>query len=94
MYRPDSSMLWIKPATNAAVASLRENSRRSGVGDRRSLVVFGGRTKRFAAHETALCARLSRSMDSAYSEFHQLQPEWIRARDRQLLSRLFRGLNR
>src|SRR6185503_19841099 len=85
-YRPDSSMCWIKPATNAAV----EACERSGAevvwatgGPWSSLVV---------GRNGSLRTKLPYELDFrdpwtlAYSEIHQLQPEWIRARDRQLLS--------
>ena len=90
-YRPDSSMFWIKPATNAAVeacASTRAEVVWATGGPWSSLVV---------GRNVSLRTKLPYVLDFrdpwtlAYSEFHQLQPEWIRARDRQLFSRLFRG---
>jgi len=91
LYRPDPAMLWIKPATAAAVdACFRNNSEVIwGTGGPWSSFVVARNASLNTGKPYVMDFRDSWTL--THSDFERRQPDWIKARDRRLLSRLFSG---
>jgi hypothetical protein len=91
VYRPDPAMMWIKPATEAAVNACHRTGAEvvwATGGPWSSLVIARNVSVRTGI---PYVLDLRDAWTLTHSEFEMRQPEWIKARDRRLLSRLFSG---
>src|SRR5262249_15352315 len=88
---PDSAMFWMRPATKAAVEACTRNASQVvwATGGPWSSLVIGRNVSRRTGIPYVLDFRDPWTL--SHSDFHVLQPEWIKARDKRLLSRLFVG---
>ena len=91
VYHPDLDMLWIRPATEAAIQACDRSSAEVvwATGSPWSSLVVARNVSLRTGRPYVLDFRDSWTLER--DSFEALQPEWARARNRRLLAGLFRG---
>jgi len=90
IYRPDTAVFWVRPATNAAVKACVENKADViwATGSPWSSFIAARRASRRTSKPYVMDLRDSWTL--SYDELQQRQSEWAKARDRKLLCSLIR----